>query len=574
MVIQVRFVCLIASGMRSGKRQLQLFSEAYAADSRAVALSSQSDLLTPAQPEQPEEARPGKGQLQPEQKPKQKQEQEKLQQEKLWICLHFPSLALAAVGHVAQRPAVIVAEQRSQAIVTMVAVTAVAAGIRAGMSLNAALALCPELEIYERDEAAEKMLLNQLAEWALGFSPVVSCVHRGLLLEVRSSLRLFGGLEVLLARLHAGLRSRGQAAQMAYAPTPRAALWLASANASAKPALGCLALEQLQSLLGRLPLQSLGWPLSVQRKLQQMGVANLADCLRLPRAGFARRIGPSYLRQLDQAIGHEPDIQSCYMPPVQFRAKLELQLETIEVGLLIPLCQELLAQLSRFLRQRQQGVRQLHVQLLHYQHAPTVVEIPLRDTNNTNSQVEYLFNLLCLRLERLNLNWPVVGVRLSAQLHNLTDSGHSSLSLLPGQATDEQQHEYLLERLRARLGCAQVYFVRQVAEHRPERAWQMSAQPEKAGDAEIPGELLCRPRPLWLLAQPRRLSAARGLPLWYGALTFAGGAERIESGWWDGDDIRRDYYVVSRQRGEQGWVFRDLKSQSLHSAWYLHGIFA
>ncbi|MDH1162213.1 DNA polymerase Y family protein, partial [Pseudomonas otitidis] len=36
------------------------------------------------------------------------------------------------------------------------------------------------------------------------------------------------------------------------------------------------------------------------------------------------------------------------------------------------------------------------------------------------------------------------------------------------------------------------------------------------------------------------------------------GPERIESGWWDGDDIRRDYYRVLTHRGQQGWAFRPL----------------
>ena len=34
------------------------------------------------------------------------------------------------------------------------------------------------------------------------------------------------------------------------------------------------------------------------------------------------------------------------------------------------------------------------------------------------------------------------------------------------------------------------------------------------------------------------------------------GPERIESGWWDGADIRRDYYLVQTRAGQQGWAFR------------------
>jgi protein ImuB len=34
------------------------------------------------------------------------------------------------------------------------------------------------------------------------------------------------------------------------------------------------------------------------------------------------------------------------------------------------------------------------------------------------------------------------------------------------------------------------------------------------------------------------------------------GPERIESGWWDGADVRRDYYLVETRSGQQGWAYR------------------
>ena len=35
------------------------------------------------------------------------------------------------------------------------------------------------------------------------------------------------------------------------------------------------------------------------------------------------------------------------------------------------------------------------------------------------------------------------------------------------------------------------------------------------------------------------------------------GPERIESGWWDGADVRRDYYVASDARGARLWIYRE-----------------
>ena len=47
------------------------------------------------------------------------------------------------------------------------------------------------------------------------------------------------------------------------------------------------------------------------------------------------------------------------------------------------------------------------------------------------------------------------------------------------------------------------------------------------------------------------------------------GPERIETGWWRGRSIRRDYYRVETDRGTRFWLFRRLTD----GHWFLHGEF-
>ncbi len=47
------------------------------------------------------------------------------------------------------------------------------------------------------------------------------------------------------------------------------------------------------------------------------------------------------------------------------------------------------------------------------------------------------------------------------------------------------------------------------------------------------------------------------------------GPERIETGWWRGPTVRRDYYRVATQSGHWFWIFRDLNS----GRWFLQGMF-
>ena len=48
------------------------------------------------------------------------------------------------------------------------------------------------------------------------------------------------------------------------------------------------------------------------------------------------------------------------------------------------------------------------------------------------------------------------------------------------------------------------------------------------------------------------------------------GPERIESGWWDGAEVRRDYFVARRHDHSLVWIFRE--RQPPHG-WFLHGHF-
>jgi protein ImuB len=74
---------------------------------------------------------------------------------------------------------------------------------------------------------------------------------------------------------------------------------------------------------------------------------------------------------------------------------------------------------------------------------------------------------------------------------------------------------------------------------------------------------------LWLLAEPQLLDGG-DQPCFEGMLELESGPERIESGWWDGRDVRRDYYVARNPAGVRFWVFRDREPSG---RWFLHGVF-
>ena len=474
----------------------------------------------------------------------------------LWLAAHFPRLPLEALLPVTDRaPATGIIEANDpRCPIVACNDRAVRQGVTAGMGLNAALALVPGLKLHERRPAAEAALLDRLARWALQFTPIVSIEPPdALLAEVRGSLELFGGAMALCQRAQAGLRAGGWQAVVALAPTPRGALWLARSGLE----IAATRADAMPGLAARLPLGCLRWPEDVTETLTGLGIRTVADLLRLPRDGFAQRFGPALLDELDEGLGRRREPRRRHVVPERFDEQLELPIEAGVTAELEPAAEQLLLRLGAFLRARASGLSELRVDLLHRDRVPTRVRLGL---TRPAGDEEHLRALLRERLGQSRLPAAVTGLRFRSGILlplQLRDVGLFE----QGRAADPQATVRLLERLRARLGQDRVFGVCPVPEHRPERAWRIA---EPGGITSLPGHwpVSGPARPLWMLAEPQPLGG------WDGVLVT--GPERIETGWWDGHDVRRDYYVALTRSGVRLWIFRE---RPPGQGWFLHGVF-
>jgi len=504
----------------------------------------------------------------------------------LWLCLWLPSLPLEALGERATGPAAcaVIEGEGSRQWVVAASEVARRQGIRPGLGLNAALALVPGLDLRERRPDAEAALLQRVASWAIRFTPVVSLEPpAALLAEVRGSLGLFGGAEALRRRA-AGelLQEHGLAARASIAPTPRAAWWLARAGLEEAVS----SLDALPSLAARLPVVCLGWPPEVMRTLVTLGVRTVADLARLPREGIARRFGPALIDELDEGFGRRPQPRCRAVSPERFDEVLDLPAESESLALIEAALSRLLERLQAFLRARAAGIRGLALELGHRDVQATRLRLGLA---RPTGDVAHLLGLLRERLGRTPLPAPARALRLRSTIATplVLASG-----VLPGegvQQADPEAASRLVERLRARLGAEAVFSVCLVPEHRPESAWRVAepalASPaaagrsrsrRKRGQPPFPEEMETAPfsfsaRPLWMLAEPQRLRQQDGVPLHEGCLLeLDSGPERIETGWWDGRDVRRDYYIARSRSGLRLWIFRE---RDRGGGWWLHGVF-
>jgi protein ImuB len=415
--------------------------------------------------------------------------------------------------------------------------------------------------------------LEKLAVRAQRFTPRVSLVPPdGLLLEVKGSLHLFAGVEGLLGAFQRDCDGAAVESSLALAPTPLAALVAARVG---KPFIVVNG-AQLISRLTSLPLAPLRWPDDVVERLARMGVRTIGQALRLPRAGFARRFGPTHLSELDRLTGRSADLRHHFQLRERFRRRRELTYEMENTATILAALTPVLAELGRFLETRQCGITELECRLRH-RHAPPSLCVlrlaaPLAD-------VARLTELLGERLSALVLPEPVRSCELRTSLPVLRVLSSDPL-WQPGEygGSVGPESPQLVERLRSRLGHEAVYGLQMLQGHRPERAWGMR-EPVLTGTTEAPPGVrspkVMAPwgkfrRPLWLLPTPQQLEEIEGVPRRRGTLRFFGDVERIETGWWDGGEIGRDYYTVFDIYGVQLWIFRERADPH---RWFLHGMF-
>jgi len=417
--------------------------------------------------------------------------------------------------------------------------------------------------------------LQRLCLYAQQFTSLVSIeMPNALLLEIKGSVKLFGSLAALHAAIEAAWSRLSLRAHAATAPTALAALWLARAGKAA-----CIENSgQLAGGLAELPIACMSWDPAWLQTLRAMGITRIGELLRLPRAGISRRLSPAAVLELDIALARQAAPRRAFVPHVRFCEHCDFEAEIETVVYLKKALEPLIERCAQFLRERQAGVQSLELRLRHRVIPVTRVHLGLA---TITSEHRRLAGVLDEKLNRLELAAPVRGIELKSGSLQPLPAG--SLDAFAGMSCGRGMRAggvcagntapQLVERLRARLGEQAVYGVVFVPEHRPEAAWrrvhELHLTPAVRAGERSGMRVSEMPRPVWLLDEPVLLAANLQQLCQEGSI-LEQGPERIESGWWDGKDVARDYYIARQARGARWWVFQQRRTQ----CWYLHGMFA
>jgi protein ImuB len=192
---------------------------------------------------------------------------------------------------------------------------------------------------------------------------------------------------------------------------------------------------------------------------------------------------------------------------------------------------------------------------------------------------KHLFELAWMQLERVSFPSPVTAMRVEAAATAPLEYRQREM-FADGASARSSELAGLIDRLSGRLGRRAVLRPRLVRDAQPELAYRYEPLVDDAGRRrrrDLAPEGI-PPRPLRLAKRPIALPLAslvpEGPPLGF---EFGGhhrvahvwGPERIETGWWRGQGVGRDYYRVETASGRRFWLFRRLRD----GRWFLHGSF-
>lgn len=451
------------------------------------------------------------------------------------------------------------------------------------MTLAEARMLCPHLQCFEHDPAADRRALIALGRWLTRFTSIVATgwiddedpnppqPPNVLFLDITGCQKLFNGIPRLLDRVEDSLRRFGVSASLAVAPTPGSA-W---AFSLAQPTGRIVEPDQLQSALAPLPVHSLRLDEKILASLHHLGLCTIGQLTTLPREELSCRFGTSLLNRLNQAVGSvaEPLVWLPYEPPIAEKIEFDSPVESLETIWLI--VEELLDPIVAELLRRNAGARRLELVCKPGDsHLPVVIKTI--HLSAPTSRKKILLDLLRRSTEHLESDEGFISFRLNVAAHEKITQRQSDLF---GEQNDSDEIELarLFERLRIRLGESSIIQPRLVESYLPELAWK--------NDPQSPSAPVCAPaRPVCLLPEPGEIRVVcepsddfLGRPRQFAwetgvhRIVYVVGPERISGQWWLGHRHTRDYYDVEDEAGMRFWIFRVVRGQSVR--WFLHGRF-
>jgi protein ImuB len=484
----------------------------------------------------------------------------------------------------AEKPLIVLARVKSALRIAHADRRAKALGLHPGLTLADARARVPELDIADEDLAADKALLDHLADWCDRYTPLIGMDDDdAIMLDITGCAHLFGSEAALRADLLTRLMRMGFSVRSAVAGTPDAARAITRYGQG-----GIIPPGEEAKAVAPLPVAALGVDPDKVTALARAGLRRISDLAARPRAPLAARFGQDLLDRLSRTLGEIDHPLSPRRPLPELAAERRFAEPIGRTEDVAAALAELAQNLAECLEARGTGGRKFEASFFRTDGAVRRIAVlagrPLRDP-------KVMAKLFAEKLDALadpvdpGFGFDMMRLCILAQEDSLP-----AQTSLDGKENETEEIAELVDRLGARFGAGQIRrFVPQDS-HLPERAARsLPAISPLAGSGTWQAREENAPpmRPLRLFDPPELVDETLsevpdGPPIRFRwrrvvrEVARAEGPERIAPEWWrqPEDTLTRDYFRVEDREGHRYWLFREGMYGPDAPRWFMHGLFA
>lgn len=463
-----------------------------------------------------------------------------------WMYLYFyqlqlDCLSIATAG--GDTHAIAVYDSGSNAIVQC-NLAASRQGLKKGMGLATASAMCPELQLITYDTKIEQHRLESIANALyLVVSDIVLCSHNAIAIKLDNMLTYYDGIEALLATLANQLRRQRLHYHYATAWSIEAAQVLALSGLN-KVSMNT---RSVTAWLQACPLTLCQLSEKQQHALHRVGIRKVGDILSISTQEISKRFSNSVIHYLAALKGETYPKVVFYHPKDTFFSSLELPFELEKMPQLSPWFSRLLAELETYLVLRNQLTNEIQLTLTGRDSENHTIRLNAMQAIN---RAEDWLSLLTLKCESLVLSAPIQRIALCCtQLSDITEQKADFFS----QRQHHFAHLQLIGHLQAKLGESQITQPLPSDDHRPEK--QTTSKPNVG---PLHSKVYAPYAPSLLTSTPRPLEQTSRIIY---------GPRRLQTAWWD-TPVFRDYFVAEDQHGQYLWVYRTKQQQWFIQGWY------
>jgi protein ImuB len=491
-------------------------------------------------------------------------------------------------------PSIVVAKQNNALQIFALDDAAARLGLDVGLPLANARAICPQLKVFDADEAADAQALNAIAEWCDRFTPLVALdPPHGLYLDITGCMHLFGGEAAMMRRMCDVLTAQGFAVSAAIAGTAVCARTLT------RQVHGRIVRDGEEAdAVAPLPVSTLGADQAVVTGLRRAGLKTIGDVACRARHEITARFGAGFTSLLEQALGQSDAPISPRKPLPDYIVEKRFAEPVTTEGVISATLSVLAGMLVAAMAQQGKGARRLEARFFRTDGAVRTIVV---DTGQPVTKAEVINRLFSERLDALSdpLD-PGFGfdlIRLNADHTEIVVQQQRDLD---ANVHDNDEVAALIDRIAARIGGRRVVVHLPQDTHIPERMeWAAPAQHHLAAATQAvwPARAEGEPplRPLRLFERPEQIKVIAQVPdgpparfVWRRAthaVIRAEGPERVAMEWWrtEGETLTRDYFRVEDEAGLRFWLYRDglydreieqVEGSAVQPNWYMHGLFA